>query len=161
MILILSVCDRLFEEGYCFKLLLNGNEGTWSILDRYLEGKNPQYLIKGEPVKEISTLFEKSKVFVQASRKETFSYAVCEAAYAGLPIISSDIDGLEWAHELPSVLFFENENEDSLYQLMKNQLNGYTINQETLNKSKQIVIDRYSLQVWVSNILNQYNVGNE
>lgn len=159
--LILNVCDRLFKEGYRFKLLLNGNEGTWPILQEYMNGRNAEYLTKGEPVKDIKGLFEKTKIFVQASRKETFSYAICEATYAGLPVISSDINGLEWAHELPSVSFFENENEEALYQLMKKRLDEPMIGQDALERSKQIIISKYSLQVWVNNILNQYNVGNE
>ena len=105
--LILSVCERLREEGYQFKLYLNGNDETWRVFKEYWKGSTPSYLICGNPTNDINSLFTKAKVFISASRAETFSYAICEAAYSGLPVISSDIPGVEWAHKLPTVSFFE------------------------------------------------------
>lgn len=155
--LILKACDRLEAEGYCFRLLLNGNEKTWPFLDEYLAGRAPSYLTRGNPVSDVNTLFRQAKVFIQASRRETFSYAVCEAAYAGLPVVSSDIAGLEWAHELPSVSFFENEDVDGLYRLMKLYLDtGNLCTEAQIFAGRALVKDRYSLTAWVQEILKCY-----
>lgn len=156
--LILKACTRLANEGYMFRLLLNGNEKTWPELDVYLAGKKPAWLIRGEPVSDVNTLFASSNVFIQASRRETFSYAVCEAAYAGLPVICSDIAGLEWAHDLPSVTFFENENTDQLYLLMKNCLDGQRCSDDQIERSRELVHTRYSLNVWAAEIMEQYQL---
>lgn len=156
--LILQACNRLEREGYHFKLLLNGNDKTWPELEQFLHGQEPAYLVRGTPVEDVSSLFVVSKVFIQASRRETFSYAVCEAAYAGLPVISSDISGLEWAHELPTVDFFCAEDSDELYKLMKSYLDGKHKSTDEKNASKKIIYERYSLDVWVKQILVFYNL---
>lgn len=157
--LILSACDRLEQEGYDFRLLLNGNEKTWPILKEYLGDRKPDYLQTGDPVENINELFEASELFIQASRRETFSYAVCEAAYAGLPVISSDIPGLEWAHDLPTISFFENENAHALYRLMKAHLDGTAVtSSEAVAQTQCIVEEKYSLRVWVDKVLKHYGI---
>ena len=157
--LIVEACDKLEKDGYQFKLLLNGNDTTWANLDSFLNNRVPSYLVKGNPVKDVSELFEKSKVFIQASRRETFSYAVCEAAYAGLPIISSDIAGLEWAHELPTVSFFENEDKNGLYAQMKAFLDGKCVPDSDVHRSQEYIKDNLSISAWVRSIIGYYGFG--
>lgn len=157
--IILKACDRLAQEGYPFRLLLNGNEKTWPQLQEYLGGREPGYLVTGEPVEDINELFDASELFIQASRRETFSYAVCEAAYAGLPVISSNIPGLEWAHDLPTVEFFETENADQLYLLMKNWLDRKTIDSRSITQTQKVIQERYSLQVWVNHVMKHYGIA--
>lgn len=157
--IILKACDKLEQEGYRFRLLLNGNEKTWPQLKEYLAGREPEYLVTGDPVEDINVLFDNSELFIQASRRETFSYAVCEAAYAGLPVISSDIPGLEWAHDLPSVAFFENEDHEQLYRLMKNWLDHKETNPQAIAHTQEIVEARYSLRVWVEKVMKHYGIA--
>jgi glycosyltransferase involved in cell wall biosynthesis len=156
--LIVRACNKLEQDGYEFKLLLNGNETTWSELDDFLGGKTPSYLVKGNPVKDVSRLFEKSKIFIQASRRETFSYAVCEAAYAGLPVISSDIAGLEWAHALPTVSFFENEDVDGLYAQMKEFLDGKLVPETDVCASQAHIKENLSMEAWAHSIIGYYGL---
>ena len=156
--LILKACDRLEQEGYRFRLLLNGNEKTWPHLEAYLAGREPAYLVKGDPVSDVNSLFEHAKVFVQASRRETFSYAVCEAAYAGLPVICSDIAGLEWAHDVPSVSFFENENWEGLYRSMKDFLDGCEVKKQAIDQSRETIAVHHSVNAWADQMIRQYQV---
>lgn len=153
--IILQACERLQKEGYRFKLLLNGNDQTWVRLREYLGAEElPEYLVKGEPTENVNKLFEQSRVFIQASRKETFSYAVGEAVYAGLPVICSDIPGLEWAHNLPAVSFFEPENVKLLYRLMQASLDeGWQVN---IGENRRIVQDNYSLEIWAEEVFKSY-----
>jgi len=157
--LILKACTKLAKEGYSFHLLLNGNEKTWIELGSYLEGEEPSWLVRGEPVSDVNTLFAVSGIFIQASRRETFSYAVCEAAYAGLPVLCSDMAGLEWAHDLPSVTFFENENVEQLYLLMKKYLDGKRGSDADIEQSRKLICERYSLHAWVNEIMEQYQLS--
>ena len=156
--LIINACDRLEQEGYNFKLLLNGNQNTWDDLDKYLGGKYPSYLILGMPTDNVNLLYDKSKVFVQASRRETFSYAVCEATYAGMPVICSNISGLEWAQKIPSIRFFKNEDSNSLYYEMKKILDGETICADILDQSIKTIKDNYSLESWTKKIIQIYQL---
>ena len=157
--IILNACEKLYQEGYNFTLMLNGNEHTWPNLDKFLDGAQPPYLLRGNPSSDVNALYNQADVFIQASRQETFSYAVCEAAYAGLPVISSDISGLEWAHALPSVTFFESENVQELYICMKSFLDGRRISQEHTMKSKQIIQDNLSLDTWSNTLIKIYGLG--
>ncbi len=157
--LILRACERLAEEGYRFKLLLNGGDATWIKLDEFLNGKTPTWLVKGNPVKDVRPLFAQSKVFIQASRRETFSYAVCEAAYAGLPVISSDIAGLEWAHALPTVDFFESEDTEGLYKLMKAYLDGKQFPESDVCKTQEHIEQNLSIEAWAQNVIVHYGLN--
>ncbi|MCD7809715.1 MAG: glycosyltransferase family 4 protein [Erysipelotrichaceae bacterium] len=155
--LILSVCDTLYKEGYLFKLLLNGNEKTWSYVNDYYNENLPSYIECGEPVDDINILYSNTSSFIQASRKETFSYAVCEAAYAGLPVISSNINGLEWAHDLPTVHFFENEDVVGLYECMKSIIEKqWQLESQEIMTTRNTIINNFSLKVWSENIMNCY-----
>ncbi len=156
--IILQACDRLEKEGYTFKLLLNGNSKTWPILDEYLNGRKPSYLVRCEPTDNINKLFDSSKVFIQASRRETFSYAVCEAAYSGLPVISSDIPGLEWAKDLPIVSFFKSENVDELYEIMKSFLEGKIVSWHDVNKSYEMINKDFTIDIWADKIIAYYEI---
>ncbi len=156
--LILKACDKLEADGYSFKLLLNGNDNTWNKLDAFLGGRTPSYLAKGNPVKDVGQLFDASNVFIQASRRETFSYAVCEAAYAGLPVISSDIAGLEWAHALPTVSFFESEDVTGLYTLMKEYLDGKPVPRQDCRSTQAYIKETLSTEAWTRNIMRYYGL---
>lgn len=153
---ILDACDKLYAEGYKFKFVLNGLAPTWEKLDERYKGNDPEFLIRGEPVENIGELFEQSRCYIQASRRETFSYAVCEAAYAGLKVISSDIPGTAWAHELPAVSFFENEDVSGLYSQMKAQLDGEMLSEEAVELTKRIIEQSYTVDVWVKRIVEYY-----
>ena len=156
--LILDACKLLAAEGYRFRLLFNGNALTWPKLTEYLQGPDPEWLTRGEPVENINALFADSRVFIQASRRETFSYAVCEAAYAGLSVISTDIAGLEWAHDLPSVDFVPGDNVQALYAAMKQYLEGKSFSAAQYACSGSVIADKYSTEVWTRKILAHYGV---
>ena len=154
---ILNVMKRLASEGYRFKFLLNCKENTKPLINNQLGGETPDWLVIGDPVEDVNTLFCNSNTFIQGSVRETFCYAACEAAYAGLDIISSDIEGLEWAHSLPSVTFFESKNEEQLYSLLKQRLDEkFQIPLSAIKKSREIIEKEYSTDKWVSEIIKQY-----
>lgn len=156
--LILDACRLLADDGYVFKLLFNGNVHTWPKLKEYLNGAEPVWLALGDPVENINELFEASRVFIQASRRETFSYAVCEAAYAGLPVISTDIAGLEWAHDLPTVDFVSGEDVRALYEAMKRYLDKKAFSPEQHDQTRRVVAKKYSTKEWTRKIMIHYGV---
>ena len=157
--IIFRVLERLAAEGYSFKLLLVCNERTEPFIDKFFNGTLPEWLVVGGFVEDINTLFCNSSTYLQASRKETFCYAVCEAAYAGLDVISSDISGLEWAHSLPSVCFFESENEEQLYDLLKMRLDHeYRLPPFATESSRKIVEKEFSVNNWVMRVMHAYGL---
>lgn len=157
--IIFNALSKLYVSGYKFKLLFNCNESTITDLNNFWgSDKYPEWLEVGMPVEDINTIFSETDTFIQSSRRETFSYAVCEAAYAGLSVIASDIYGLEWAHEVPTVTFFENEDVDGLFNLLKNVLDKKSIPEKNqINDARNIIESKFSTAVWAKNIIEIYN----
>ena len=157
--LILDVLKRLDAEGYHFSFLLNCNESSLPFINQYFNGELPKWVTIGKPVEDVNTLFSNSSTFIQASRRETFCYALCEAAYAGMDAISSDIRGLEWGHNVPSITFFESENKEQLYQLLKERLNQKTTVSDSVTEvSRKVIEENYSVDVWVNQIIREYKI---
>lgn len=154
--IILDACDKLQAAGYQFRFVLNGLTPTWEKIEERYHGNDPAFLIRGEPIENIGQLLGQCKCYIQASRRETFSYAICEAAYAGLDVISSDIPGTAWARELPTVSFFENEDANGLYLKMKEKLDGQFASKEEIGKARRIIENAYSVDVWVKRIAECY-----
>lgn len=154
--LILQACERLATDGYRFKLLLNGNQNTWNHLPVSYHDNLPEWLELGNHVENVNLLFSVAKCFVQASRRETFSYAICEAAYAGLPVICSRIPGVEWAEKIPTVDFFASEDIDQLYMKMKSFLEEKNYTEADLSETRKVIIDRYSVARWAKTIREYY-----
>lgn len=157
--LILDACRILWQEGRMFRMMMNGGSDMKDrILDHLKCSVLPEGFMVGEPIDNVAELYGSAKAFISASRRETFSYAVCEAAYAGLPVISSDIAGLEWAHELPAVSFFESENAEALAACMRVSLDGGTYTEAELRATRNRIEQEYSIRAWVEKILNEYGL---
>ena len=157
--IIFKAMEKLYNEGYSFKLLFNCNQNTLEAVNSFFQNKIPKWVEIGMPVENINEMLSTCKTFIQASRRETFSYAVCEAAYAGMDVISSDISGLEWAHSLPTVEFFESENVDALYRLLKDRLDSKkNITNDNILSSRKQIENSFSTDVWAKNIINYYNI---
>lgn len=155
--ILLDACKLLDEAEIPFRALLIGTEETNSeIKKRFPDGA--KHIVVSTATEDINDLFNKTRVFVSASRYETFSYSVCEALYAGLPVISSNIPGLQWASCLPTITFFESQNVNHLYQEMQAFLTEKSISESQVAKSREIISQKFSTQTWTEAILDQYGV---
>lgn len=157
----LEACKLLEQDGYKFKILFcgGGREEGWKEMDKYINDSisKTSWLEIKDTVDDISELYSSSKTFISASRRETFSLAICEAAYAGMQVISSDIEGVKWAKELPTVRFFADGNWIELYEIMKKVLdNNVRVTNEQIENSKMIIEKKYSIDKWVNQILSIY-----
>lgn len=156
---IIKACEKLYKEKD-FKLLLNGNESTWRELNKIYQNHLPSWLIKQDFVEDINDTIKQVGCFIQASRRETFSYAVGEMTFAGISVISSDIYGTQWAKELPTVKFFKNEDSEELCDLLKTYLeneNNYN-SLADFDTAKNIIEQKYSINNWVNQIMKIYNI---
>lgn len=155
--IILRACKNLFDKGYRFRYLFIGNAETKSFIGEKYSEYSEFLVVKGAE-SDINVLLERSKVFISASRRETFSYAVCEAAYAGLPVISSRIPGLAWASEMPTVEFFTSEDADSLSEIMALYLDGKRASPEAVGATRKIIKDSFSVEHWAKQIYSYYGI---
>lgn len=116
----------------------------------------PTWLVPLRITNNIEEYFSFADLFISASRKETFSYALAEAVYFGLPCISSDINGVQWSKELKSVRFFESENIKALIKEIEFSLVN-EIDNSVLVNDKETIKNKFSDNVWCINILSFYN----
>lgn len=105
----------------------------------------------------VSELFAESDCFISASRGETFSNAIAEAMLGGLPIISSNIEGVSWAIGQKSVTLFEKENSQELATEMEKYINGErTFTQEELILSREYLLANYTVDIWATKMVDIY-----
>lgn len=110
------------------------------------------------PVEDINALFEQVDCFISSSRRETFSYAVHEAALHGIPVISSEIPVLARFNRLPSVIPFENENSVALAQAMKEMIEKTDARTpEALLEGRKYVQDNLTSSRWAEKVIGYYN----
>jgi glycosyltransferase involved in cell wall biosynthesis len=153
----LKAVENLVSHKIKIRLLLVGTEKLHKYVDS-LYGSSPPAWLKILPVTEhIANYFQVADVFVSASRAEGFSYAVGEAMYYGLPVISSDIRGLEWAHSSLGVFFFPNEDvkglEEAVISITKLSDNE---KKELISQNSKLISNEYSLDIWGKRIVDLY-----
>lgn len=105
----------------------------------------------------INELFEMADCFVSSSDAETFSYAICEATIANMPVIQSDIDGTSWNVENPSTYLFKQGDSDSLAEAMMNYMKSNPKDlQQACLETRRNNLARYGLDAWCERIIRFY-----
>lgn len=102
---------------------------------------------------DVATYYRAADIFLSTSRQEGFCYSVVEAAYCGCKIVASLIPAQKDL-EVPNVEWFESENSDDLARAIKMQTE---IMAECNESEKERLRQRYSLQVWVKNLIEVYD----
>jgi glycosyltransferase involved in cell wall biosynthesis len=153
----LQAVENLVSSGVEVRLLLVGAE----LLQRYIRdryGSAPPAWLKLLPFTEhIADYFQVADIFVSASRAEGFPYSVGEAMAYGLPVIASDIRGLEWAHASPGVVFFPNEDVSGLANAVT-KISNWSDNkkQKAISANRAHIEHNYSLDNWGRKMLDLY-----
>ena len=104
-----------------------------------------------DPQSDVNILYENHDAFLSASRTEGLSYALIEAYYVGLPVISSDIPQSKDIG-LPGIAYFRSGDADSLLSAIKELLN----NTGKIKNDPKYVIDNCSVDHWSDAILSLY-----
>ena len=152
--ILMDACRILKEKGVDFRLGVVGYPDTWSFLDQnYPDLKT--VVNKLEPSEDVSGFYNAAKVFISASRRETFSYSLLEALYMGLDAIISDIPGTRWANDYSTVSVFAGEDPNALAEKMEGKLikRSAVAEQDSVLKNIQ---KQYSVQSWVDAIKEIY-----
>ncbi|MFL5263188.1 MAG: glycosyltransferase family 4 protein, partial [Anaeromyxobacteraceae bacterium] len=103
---VLDAADERARRGDEGAFLLVGGGELDAFLSARYGGALPGWLRTLPPQEHVGDLYAAADVFASASRAEGFPYALGEALANGLPVVVSDIPGVEWAHELAGARFF-------------------------------------------------------
>lgn len=139
-----------------FKLILVRGTDTEQYLSIAFETIPPEIEVV-DPVSDINALFERADCFISCSRRETFSYAVHEAALYGLPIISSEIPALRMINRQPSVRSFASENAQELAAAMKRMVtDGGQYDPGALLATRKYIEEHFTISVWTREVMAYY-----
>lgn len=95
--------------------------------------------------------------FVSCSDAETFSYAICEATIANMPVIQSDIDGTMWNAESRSAFLFKQGDAESCAEAMKRYMDtDVNVLQKECLKTREQNQKCYGLDNWCRRVINFY-----
>lgn len=152
----IKAAKRLSDDGYQFKIGFVGNEALWK-KEEIISVQNESWFVKQDFVENISDLYNSTRSFLHISRAEGCSYAMLEAVYFGLPMISSNIEENLFLNDIPLITFVETGSIEETYYAMKKMLdNGFNVDSGDVEKAKKAIIDQYSLDAWVDNIIKVY-----
>ncbi|MFP3867800.1 MAG: glycosyltransferase family 4 protein [Desulfobacteraceae bacterium] len=154
---VLQGLKDLITRGYKIKLLVVGTQALEEYLYNLYGLHPPSWLTILPPTEYIADYFQAADIFVSASRAEGFSNAVAEAMYFGLPVVSSDIPGLDWAHEAPGVEFFPSEDSAGLANAIIKVLQWSPEQHKILTTANRaLVMEKYSMEIWVKRVFELY-----
>lgn len=111
-----------------------------------------------EPTENVNELYSKTRAFLQISRNETFSYALLEAIYSGLPSVCTDTVGTLWAKDFSSVTMVKSGDVDSIANGMRKVLERGSLLDEIIMENRRQVEDRYSIDMWADRLLIYYGI---
>ena len=115
--LLLSAAQDLVSK-FEIRIIITKGTDTVAVCETFFGGDIPNWCQLIEQSDDINTILEQADCFVSTSVHETFSYAICEATYFGLPIIQSDIDGTRWNANNPSTFLFRSGDSHDLERAM-------------------------------------------
>lgn len=109
------------------------------------------------PVNDINQLYSQAKAFIHVSRSEGLSYALLEAIYAGLPVICSDIPENGFARVFKNVFFVPNEDDKAIAEKIDDICTQKQVfSPELAEYNRRIIEQDYSLEAWVSHLMQYY-----
>lgn len=149
--------ERLYKEGVtdfvCYVTI--GTDTCETV--KVLGGEQPWFKLIPQN-DDINQIFAQADCFVSTSTCETFSYAIAEASYYGLPIIQSDIPGTSWNRPSQTTLWFESENVEDLARQMKRMMEVTPASlAHALQQASEGIQQNYSLDSWADKVISSYN----
>lgn len=149
----------LIAEKVDFEIWITKGTDTEEVV-RSLFRQMPQWLTLIDQTEEIASLYGQVDCFISCSDCETFSYAVAEACYSGLPVIQSDIEGTAWNKPNPGCITFESGNEKKLAERMLQFCEQGAISMEKAGSISRFIESRYTLNKWSESIIKFYKLNN-
>lgn len=152
--ILVKAAKFLHQKGVNIKVNIVGTNETKREIESNV-GKLPSYIEIIPPREDINAIYEMADCFVSTSIHETFSYAIAEASYAGLPIIQSNIEGTKWNNDGKCTFLFNSGNAVDLANTIEKFL---AVDSDDLKKRSSIastyISETYSIENWADKIIS-------
>jgi glycosyltransferase involved in cell wall biosynthesis len=156
--LALKAGAELSREHPGLVLLAIGQEKMRRYIQAQLGDSKPAWLRLAEPREAVADYYNAADFFLSPSRAEGLPYAVLEALANRLPVISSDIPGLEWARRLEAVRLCASDDAASLAGQMKKLLHeGDETRATAALGARDYVRARHSTESWAREMTRVYS----
>lgn len=152
---------KLKKDGINFQYTLVGEGFEFEKLKylSYILGLKNEVVFTGKKSsKEVYKLLLQSQLYLLPSYNEGISNAALEAMSTGIPVISSNIDGMPEAviHEQNGFIF-ERGNADELYYLIKSIFNNKYDLEMIRKNARKIVEEKFNLNLQIIKYKEIYN----
>jgi glycosyltransferase involved in cell wall biosynthesis len=152
-----DAAERLVRAGRNVVLCLVGQERTQEWATKRVGTVRPPWLIVRSPRECVADYYAACDVYLLPSRTEGLPFAVCEAMANHVPVIASDIRGLEWAHTAPGIRFVPPENAPRLARLIEAVLDQPEPGREMESSAAaRFVRERFTIENWIDQLIDLY-----
>lgn len=157
--LVLKAFEKFSGEGNNSTLVIVGESRLIDFVNDFFEGDKPSWLKILPPNENVADYYHFADVFISSSRWEGFNYSIGEAALAELPLIVSDIPGVEWTKNLPAVNYFALDDVDGLVKSLNEVRSSSLRIINTNTKNNRLYIEKeFSLKKWSEKLINKFNI---
>lgn len=154
--LLLSSAQKL-RESYDIRVLVTEGTDTRDVMNTFFSGNIPEWCQIIPQSDDVNSIFSLADCFVSTSVHETFSYAICEASFYGLPVIQSDIEGTKWNANNPSTFVFSSGSQKELYDVMQCVVNKRKSELWKICEKTRIAnMENYGIDRWSERIIDFY-----
>ena len=148
--------DLLHQHPNAHLLLVTssaqGEDGTRKFAREFVDDDTLSKVIFLPPSQEVEKYHAAADIFLSSSRSEGFSYSILEALYLGELVVSSDLDGVQWAKKYRTVEFFPSEDIQLCSKMLDKSINNITAKQSDIIETSMRVENDYEISEWVEKV---------
>lgn len=129
-----------------------GENSTRRIASEFVDEETLSKVVFLPPIQEVEKYHAAADIFLSSSRSEGFSYSILEALYLGELVVSSDLDGVQWAKKYNTVEIFPSENIQLCSEKLDKSINNIAEKQSDIIDTSMRVENDYGIKEWVEQV---------